>query len=138
MSSVASSSSTTPTPSPLAPCVSDYQGGRLNNTFSGCVIGVVNFSVLQTCCTAAGSTAGFVNGTCGCPFSAAFPGTEAAQKLRDDFFKCVETDPLRGGKTQVGTCDLASAAGRPLRWNGNAVIVGLVLGVALIAGAVGV
>ncbi|KAJ7926747.1 hypothetical protein B0H13DRAFT_2653782 [Mycena leptocephala] len=61
--------STSSLPSGCSP--RDFRGPgippNISTSFLGCVADTP--SVLQTCCSKTGSTAAFVNGTCGCPLS---------------------------------------------------------------------
>ncbi|KAJ6549128.1 hypothetical protein DFH09DRAFT_1320421 [Mycena vulgaris] len=119
---VSSSSAASPTPSGCD--AGDFRpgySGSITGGFAGCVVN--NATALTVCCASVGSTAGFINETCGCPFNAAFPAT-----ANISFFECVH-------RTSNGT---TSACGHPntglgagVRWNAAVIVLGaaLVLGV---------
>ncbi|KAJ7668180.1 hypothetical protein B0H17DRAFT_1210036 [Mycena rosella] len=73
-------------PTPSGCDAADFQPNvdcAMSANFSGCVVNRAH--VLQKCCTGVGSTAAFVNGTCGCPYNAT-AGFTSYKK----FFGCVE------------------------------------------------
>ncbi|KAJ7668178.1 hypothetical protein B0H17DRAFT_224219 [Mycena rosella] len=129
-----------PVPSSLVPAPSQTPSGCttadfrpnlsgsiiVSPTFSGCV--VTNPAVLQACCTRLGSTAAFVNVTCGCPYNASVGFASGAP-----FVACVRAASTNAwaGCTARGA---TGAAGRRLRLH-SAVVV---FGAALVAAAVGV
>ncbi|KAK6981510.1 hypothetical protein R3P38DRAFT_415334 [Favolaschia claudopus] len=120
----ASSTSSSAFP-PLPTGCAHLHGTTSSESFNGCVVG--NATVLQLCCSSVGSTPGFINGTCGCPYNPpAFAGTQADIQ---NFFACVSNHSYEGGCSDWPT----SGAGRAVGWNA-AVIV---LGVSLFLGVVG-
>ncbi|KAJ7668181.1 hypothetical protein B0H17DRAFT_1088111 [Mycena rosella] len=124
-----SSSSSAPSATPSGCDAGDFRPGFSGTTsggFSGCVVN--NASIRQECCTNLGSTAAFVNETCGCPYNGSTGFTSSAP-----FFACVNeaSDDAVAGCSGQGT---TSAAGRRQRWNAAVVV----LVAALVAGAVGV
>ncbi|KAJ7917409.1 hypothetical protein B0H13DRAFT_2269490 [Mycena leptocephala] len=129
---------------PTGCSASDFLGptdpGTARPTFSGCIVGVP--SILETCCTKVGSTAVFVNGTCGCPypFNIASGSPAAQEDAVQVFFNCTsEAEP--GMTSVIVMCGHATASAArashelgSVRWN----LAVLMLGVAVITGAMGV
>ncbi|KAF8190644.1 hypothetical protein K438DRAFT_1763098 [Mycena galopus ATCC 62051] len=94
-------------------------------SFIGCWVGVP--SVLQTCCAQSGYTAGFVNGTCGCPLP-----LQAATAI-ETFNHCAENN------TVVSECGRGTEnAARSRVHNAGGKLAVAVLCVSIILGAVGV
>ncbi|KAJ7750803.1 hypothetical protein B0H16DRAFT_1691441 [Mycena metata] len=123
MSTAHSASSTSSSAAALPSGCSHLHGVTFGGGFAGCVTNTT--SSLETCCTAVGSTPGFVNDTCGCPFNAVFVPSDM-----ENFFDCAD----KIGNVQTG-CQQPSAATRaPLRWNAAVVVVCL----ALVMEAIGV
>ncbi|KAJ6549071.1 hypothetical protein DFH09DRAFT_1320370 [Mycena vulgaris] len=126
--SAASPSSSAASTIPSGCHAGDFRPGHtptMNDSFYGCVVN--NSTALEVCCTEVGSTAVFVNETCGCPFNAAFP---IAFDTR--FFDCV--DGMTIVNNTISVCGKANAAsGASLRWTAAMVS----LGVALVVDAAG-
>ncbi|KAJ6607116.1 hypothetical protein B0H10DRAFT_1956563 [Mycena sp. CBHHK59/15] len=94
-------------------------------SFVGCWVGVP--SVLQTCCAQSGYTAGFVNGTCGCPLS-----LRVATAI-ETFQNCADN------KTVVSECGRGTEnAARSRGHNVGGKLAVTALCVSIILGAVGV
>ncbi|KAJ6549904.1 hypothetical protein B0H19DRAFT_1159975 [Mycena capillaripes] len=120
---------------PTGCSASDFNGATAHtpinatSSFVGCWVGVP--SVLQTCCSQSGSTAAFVNGTCGCPF----PSVQAAATALDTFGKCA-SDKNVTAECGQGTKNAARGDHGARFMRGN--LAAVVLCVSLLLGAVGV
>ncbi|KAK7036267.1 hypothetical protein R3P38DRAFT_2911188 [Favolaschia claudopus] len=109
---------------PLPTGCANLHGATASAGFHGCVVG--NATVLQICCSSVGSTPGFVNDTCGCPFNP--PAFVGAVVDVQNFFACASTYSYSAGCFGLP----ASGAGRIVGWKAGV----LVLGVSLLLGVV--
>ncbi|KAK6981532.1 hypothetical protein R3P38DRAFT_415535 [Favolaschia claudopus] len=90
-------------------------------------------TVTRTCCDTVGSTATFVNKTCGCPYNDVFTADRFMQFVNCSMAHDV-VSMCQNGSHSDPSFDTGAALDSRLRWN-SAVIV---LAVALVCGAVGI
>ncbi|KAF7358719.1 hypothetical protein MSAN_01210900 [Mycena sanguinolenta] len=113
--STSSASATSSFPALPTGCAG-LSGTHASGSFQGCVVG--SPTVLQTCCSAVGSTPVFANDTCGCPFTSVFLSNET-----ESFFDCLDKNNEEGGCLDVSSPSLSISI-RP-RWKLNFALVAL-------------